>query len=59
MRIRTINFNLFPRREKKMFKFNLKNFLWALAGLVLLIVAVFFIVNWLVNSKNNTSSESA
>ncbi|AIS51628.1 hypothetical protein TKV_c04250 [Thermoanaerobacter kivui] len=42
-----------------MFKFNLKNFLWAIAGLVLLVAAIFFIVNWLVNSKNNTSSESA
>lgn len=58
MKIRTINFNLFPRREK-MFKFNIKNLIWAIAGLVLLIVAVFFIVNWLVNSKNSTSSESA
>ncbi|MCS3916778.1 putative membrane protein [Caldanaerobacter subterraneus subsp. tengcongensis MB4] len=42
-----------------MFKFNIKNLIWAIAGLVLLIVAVFFIVNWLVNSKNSTSSESA
>jgi flagellar basal body-associated protein FliL len=42
-----------------MFKFNLKNLIWAIAGLVLLTVAVFFIVNWLVNSKNSTSSENA
>jgi uncharacterized membrane protein len=42
-----------------MFKFNIKNLIWAIAGLVFLIVAVFFIVNWLVNSKNNTSSENA
>jgi len=42
-----------------MFKFNIKNLIWTIAGIVLLIVAVFFIFNLLVNSKNNTSSESA
>ena len=42
-----------------MFKFNIKNLIWAIAGLVLFIVAVFFIVSWFVNSKNNTSSENA
>ncbi|MGI1692236.1 hypothetical protein [Thermoanaerobacter uzonensis] len=42
-----------------MSKFTIKNFIFAIAGLVLLIVAVFFIVNWFINSKNGTSTENA
>ncbi|MDI6603977.1 MAG: hypothetical protein QME35_02375 [Thermoanaerobacteraceae bacterium] len=42
-----------------MFKFNIKNLIWAIAGLILLVATIFFIVNWLVKSKNNIPSESA
>ncbi|WP_284679801.1 hypothetical protein [Aceticella autotrophica] len=42
-----------------MSKFTIKNSIFAIAGLVFLIIALFIIVNLFINSKNSVSNESA